>query len=185
MPASSAHAHFSGYAEEHLGWFDRLLSPIGPLPCAMEEVVIMSSQKPMESLDWAERRAAVPGPSAALRHSRGKKETEQEVDKIVVRFVRYIEKCGGDPDEWYVGLTDDAQKALFVDHGVLEGLDAWFYARAVSSVAALSLRAQIMASVGIEGTGDEVNPPPSSTPSLLSTLSDIVYVYKKAPHTRP
>jgi hypothetical protein len=109
----------------------------------------------------------------------------QSTDSIVKRFVRYVERCGGPPDQWYVGVTGDARKRLFRDHGIREKNDAWFYARAVSSSAAREVRRRVMESLGIENDDDAVEMAHPTAPGLLSALSDIVYAYKKGPHTKP
>ena len=94
-------------------------------------------------------------------------------DKIVAEFDEYIEKRGGKYSDYYVGITDDAERRLFDEHKVDRDHGSWVYAPAISDDVARKVEKHYL-DLGCEGGsggGDED--------------SRIVYCYKMTSTTEP
>ncbi len=100
--------------------------------------------------------------------------TAQSNQQIVSDFEAYMHRKGGGFRAWFVGLSEDAKKSLFDDHGVKEEGDAWIYARAGTPDDAWVIERFFVEVGGTDGGvgGGE-------------TTATEVYAYKKAPHTKP
>lgn len=80
----------------------------------------------------------------------------------------YMQRFGGAPADWAVGISKTPESRLFIDHGVNPHTDPWIYRQASSVAAARIIEAFFINQVGTEedtGGGDED--------------SDCVYLYKK------
>ena len=97
--------------------------------------------------------------------------TNQE---IIDAFKEHIGNGGGGYGAWYVGVSKDARDRLFNGHQVKESGDWWIYRQAVSAQAARNIEDYFVTTLrasGGPGGGDQT--------------ADMVYAYKKAPHTNP
>ncbi len=97
--------------------------------------------------------------------------TKQE---IVGKVDAYIRTGSGGYRAWYVGIASDARERLFTDHKVKEKGDAWIYRGCGSSTIAREIEDYFVNTKGTDGgTGGG------------DASTDMVYAYKKAPHTDP
>lgn len=95
-------------------------------------------------------------------------------EEIMREIKEYIERCGGGYSEWYVGISKDARKRLFVDHNVNEKEDYSISIPVGSTQVARIVEHYFVSFLGTDGGpggGDED--------------ADMVYAYKKQPHTDP
>ena len=94
--------------------------------------------------------------------------------EIIKDINTYILKGGGRYSDWYVGISKDARDRLFSSHNVKEEGDLWIFSSASSSQVAREIENYFINSLRTDGGtgGGDVN-------------ADIVYAYKKAPHTSP
>jgi hypothetical protein len=92
---------------------------------------------------------------------------------IESKILNYMEKSGGAPAEWYVGIAAHPQRRLFDDHQVREENDAWICLDAKNHTIARYVEAHLTVNLGTAGGpggGDEA--------------SSFVYAYRKTPRTR-
>lgn len=92
--------------------------------------------------------------------------------KIIDDFVDYIIMGGNDFSDWYVGICKDA-KLMFLEHGVREKSDSWIFNKARSVIAAREIE-EYFIKRGTDGN-----------PGVGDNTADLIYAYKKAPHTKP
>jgi hypothetical protein len=94
--------------------------------------------------------------------------------EIINDINAYIQQGGGGYGSWYVGISKDARDRLFSSHNVKEEGDWWIYRQASSSQVAREIEYYFINSLGTDGgTGGG------------DVTADIVYAYKKRPHTDP
>ena len=93
--------------------------------------------------------------------------------QIIEDITTHIQKRGGHPDTWYVGTSADVRSALFGQHKVKEKGDRWIGRRADSAVAAREVQRHFIDALATDGKAE------------TDESADIVYAYKKAPHTWP
>ena len=93
----------------------------------------------------------------------------------IIRAIEESIQTGGGPySAWYVGISKDPRDRLFKGHNVKKGGDWWIYGQAGSSEVARELEdyfVNVLGTDGDIGTGD--------------ATADMIYAYKKAPHTNP
>ena len=95
-------------------------------------------------------------------------------EELIAAINAYMQKGGGVYKAWYVGISKDAKDRLFNGHSVKENGDWWIYDRAISSTVAREVEDYYVNRMGTDGgTGGG------------DYTADMVYAYKKAPHTRP
>ena len=90
--------------------------------------------------------------------------------EIIADIDSFITKGGGGYRAWYVGISSDA-KARLAEHNAK---DAWIFRTASSSQVAREIEDHFVNTLGTDGAtggGDET--------------TNMVYAYKKAPHTDP
>jgi hypothetical protein len=92
---------------------------------------------------------------------------------IVIDILEFIQMEGGHPKMWYVGITDDAQRRLFVDHQVHYQNDAWIYRMATSEIEAQRVEEHFR-DYGLDGGKGGTR-----------TGSRMVYAYRKNISTEP
>ncbi len=97
------------------------------------------------------------------------KSTQQIIDDITT----HIRKRGGHPDTWFVGTSASARSALFGQHEVKEKGDRWIGRRADSAVVAREVQKHFVETLATDGK------------TVIDEAANMVYAYKKAPHTRP
>lgn len=56
--------------------------------------------------------------------------------QIKFEFLSYLKEFGSRPDEWRIGVADDAERALFADNAVDREHDIWLWKPALSAAAA-------------------------------------------------
>ena len=95
-------------------------------------------------------------------------------DEITADILGYIQRNGGSPSAWYVGITDDAHRRLFQEHYVNNEKGVWIYRQAYSSDSARDVEDHFIYIIGTDGGTGGGN-----------DNSDTVYAYKKASHTDP
>jgi hypothetical protein len=86
----------------------------------------------------------------------------------------YIDEHGSEYGDWYAGITSDARKRLFEEHGVREKGDQWIYQVVPTTEDARTVEDYLVDTLGTDGGpggGDE--------------QSTMVYCYKKKRHTDP
>ena len=88
---------------------------------------------------------------------------DQDAQTIVNEISAHIQKQGGTPLSWYVGITANIEQRLFGDHRVPKENHWWAHRRAVSSDAARSAEKALL-DWGCDGGGGGGD-------------SDAVYVY--------
>lgn len=75
--------------------------------------------------------------------------TDSPTQQIINEIHAYIQKCGGLPKEWYVGIANSRDR-LFVDHNVAEIGGVWIYRIAPSEAVARAVE-QAFLNWGCEG----------------------------------
>lgn len=95
-------------------------------------------------------------------------------DEIIQYISEYINDTGGSCSSWYVGTCQDAYDKLFFRHNVKQKGDDWFYIRAMSPKVASEVGDYFKKTIGTDG--GRIDPKKNE---------DIVYTYKKVPHTDP
>ena len=94
--------------------------------------------------------------------------------QIIQDIFNHIKNGGGFPNEWYVGIANDAEGRLFSDHNVDRQTATWIWRPAESSEEAREIEQYFLNAVrtdGGQGGGDRT--------------SKQVYAYKKTWQTRP
>jgi hypothetical protein len=92
---------------------------------------------------------------------------------IVMEMLEFIQREGGHPKTWCVGVTNDPRHRLFNEHQVHYQDDAWIYRTATSESEALHVQAYFtefgLSEIGRSG----------------SSGSRMVYAYRKSINTKP
>jgi hypothetical protein len=92
---------------------------------------------------------------------------------IVMDILEFIQREGGHPRMWYVGVTDDAQGRLFDEHQVHYQNDAWIYRTAASEEEAQRVEEYFL-EYGLDGRKG------GKRPDFRK-----VYAYRKGINTKP
>jgi len=96
-----------------------------------------------------------------------------EIPEIFDAMKDYIVQHGGDFQNWFVGVTSDVDRSLFVEHRVYNNRDLWIYRKCTNNRAVENIKGSLI-KLGCKGyLGGWVNDP------------TIVYAYHKSAHTRP
>ena len=97
------------------------------------------------------------------------------VQQIKHEILAYIYELGGDFFNYYVGIAENPEEALFATHKVDKTEDPWLYRQALSDTAARTIRDYFLNRLRVDGTlvinGNED--------------TDWVYLYKKSERTEP
>ena len=100
--------------------------------------------------------------------------TTKTKQEIISDLDAHIKDSGGGYPAWYVGIASDARDRLFSDHKVKEEGDSWIFRQASFSAVAREIQDYFVNTLGTGGgAGRGV------------VFTDMVYAYKKAPHTDP
>jgi hypothetical protein len=94
--------------------------------------------------------------------------------KIVGEIENHIVSRGGQPSDWCVGISNDAQRRLFVEHGVDKVRDKLIHRRAPDNETARTVESyfvEFYGTAGGTGGGDKT--------------STFVYAYRKSGRTDP
>jgi len=92
---------------------------------------------------------------------------------IVMEMLEFIQREGGHPKIWCIGLTNDPRRRLFDEHQVHYQNDAWIYRTAASEAEALYVQTYF-SQIGLYEVGGE-----------LRSGYRMVYAYKKSINTKP
>lgn len=87
---------------------------------------------------------------------------------IVMDILEFMQREGGHPSMWDIGVTDDAQETLFNEHDVHYQNDAWIYRTASSEIEAQRVKEYFL-DYGLNGRKAEKGP-----------NSRMVYAHKKS-----
>ena len=97
----------------------------------------------------------------------------KEKQEIITDIKAHVKDRGGSYSAWYVGITEDAKRRVFDEHGVEEGKDLYIWRTAVSSTVAREIEEYFL-DLGCDGgTGGG------------DADAEIVYAYKKSSRTDP
>jgi hypothetical protein len=88
-------------------------------------------------------------------------------------MLEFIQKEGGQPQTWCVGVTNDPRRRLFDEHQVHYQNDAWVYRTAASESEAILIQAFFLAFGLNEVRGD------------IRSGRRMVYAYRKNIRTNP
>lgn len=98
---------------------------------------------------------------------------QQQENQILSDIVQYIKQSNTPYKDWYIGITENIQIRLFVEHAVNKNTDYWIYRKCSSADEARRIEKYIImnyqADGGLGGGNDN---------------SKFVYVYKKERHTK-
>lgn len=95
-------------------------------------------------------------------------------EQLTQEIKSYMDKHGGDYDQWYCGISEDPKERLFDGHDVDESRDHWIHGPADDSKTARRVERYLTDTLGCDGGpggGDED--------------ADNVYAYEKSSHTEP
>jgi hypothetical protein len=95
-------------------------------------------------------------------------------DEIIEKISEHIKTRGGLPHDWYVGISQNPERRLPVNHKVDLEKDKWIFIPANSDQEAREIEEYFINSIGTDGKlggGDNG--------------AKKVYAYKKAPQTEP
>jgi PAS domain S-box-containing protein len=101
----------------------------------------------------------------------GSKSKSSEI--VLMEMLEFIQKEGGQPNTWCVGVTNDPRRQLFDEHQVQYQHDAWIYRTAASDREAQHIQAFFLEYGLNEGRG------------VLQSGSRMVYAYRKSINTNP
>lgn len=88
-------------------------------------------------------------------------------------FVAHIAKEGSQYKYWYVGITNDVERRLFIEHNIDKNNGWWIYRTANNSNIARNVE-QYFINAGCDGGSGGGD-----------TTSKLVYAYKKTSNTKP
>ena len=91
---------------------------------------------------------------------------------IIEAIEKHVGQCGNEQYGWYVGITNDASRRLFSEHGVDHDRGAWIYRTAYSAQVAREVETYFLARGFNGGTGGGDDD------------ADIVYAYKITDSTK-
>jgi len=97
----------------------------------------------------------------------------QFAQTIVDEIYAHMQKQGGKPADWYVGITDDIDQRLFIDHKVPRQ-NHWFAYRKAASAGHARSAEKVFLDYGCDGGGGGGD-----------DKSVYVYAYLKGPNTEP
>jgi hypothetical protein len=94
--------------------------------------------------------------------------------QIVNEIMQYMQQSGSTARDWYVGITNDAKRRLFGEHGVQERNDPWIFRTALNDSQARIAEDHFINRVGTDGgTGGG------------GSDCTVVYAYRKRQWTSP
>ena len=97
------------------------------------------------------------------------------VQQIKHEILTYIYEFGGDFSNYYVGIADNPEEALFETHKLDKTKDPWLYRQALSYTAARTIRDYFLNLLRVDG----------ALVANGNKDTDWVYVYKKSEGTSP
>lgn len=97
------------------------------------------------------------------------------VQQIKYEFLGYIKGLGGRFEDWYVGVTDDPEQALFALHGIERSTDPWIYKPALTARASATVLKYFREILKTDG----------ADPGLVPDEATIVFLFRKGAGTMP
>jgi len=94
-------------------------------------------------------------------------------EEIIKKIEDYMKKRGGTYRDWYVGITDDAERRLFTEHNVDKDNGNWCRREAYTSDDAREVEKYFLDECGTDGG-----------PGGGNDDSNFVYAYKKTNYTK-
>lgn len=95
------------------------------------------------------------------------------VQQIKFEIMRYVSACGGDFNDWSIGITDDPKVALFQEQGVDEYEDYWLSKQAVSFRACYTVLKYFIEVQNMNGTLSHFDN------CEIDDEFDCIYIFKK------
>jgi hypothetical protein len=95
-------------------------------------------------------------------------------EEIIEKISEHIKTRGGVPHDWYVGISQNPERRLPVNHKVDMGKDKWIYIPTNSDQEAREIEDYFVKRIGTDGG-----------PGGGDDGAKMVYAYKKARHTEP
>lgn len=92
--------------------------------------------------------------------------------QVATNILNYMNKVGGIPNSWYVGITNNPEETLFNRHNISKTYGTWIYDECFNSESARNIESYFIGTIktdGGSGGGDE--------------NSVFVYAYKKTNQT--
>ena len=90
-------------------------------------------------------------------------------DTIISEIKKFMNRCGGYADQWYVSLSAHPKKTLFNRHGVNERKGDWLFIKAQSGKDAQEVEKYFVNNIGTDG---------KTTERLY--IPKYIYLYKKS-----
>jgi hypothetical protein len=97
------------------------------------------------------------------------------VQQIKFDILAYVKEFSRHWTDWYIGVTDDPQAALFGKHGLDRDQDIWLYKQAVSFAACRNVQKYYIETHNMDG----------ELASSGTADTDCVYLYKKSERSTP
>lgn len=94
--------------------------------------------------------------------------------QIIEKISEHIKTRGGLPHDWYVGVDQDPKRYLPANHKVDMEKDKWILVPAKSGQEANEIRDYFVNKIRTDGLS-----------GIADNGANVVYAYKKAPHTEP
>ncbi len=94
------------------------------------------------------------------------------IREFITQFTDYIKSNGGNPSEWYSGITSDPEDRIFEKHNVNKSKDLYIYDDAEIEVYARTIEKYLVEKIGMKGVPHDGD---------LDTTW--VYAYKITPET--
>lgn len=97
------------------------------------------------------------------------------VQQIKYEFLAYIKGLGGRFEDWYVGVTDDPEQALFAIHGIEREADPWIYKPALTAKASTTVLKYFREILKTDG----------ADPARVPEEATFVFLFRKGSSTSP
>lgn len=97
------------------------------------------------------------------------------VQQIKYEFLYYIKGLGGEFKDWYIGVSDDPEAALFERHAVDRLVDPWIYKPALTGKATFTLLRYFRDVLHTDGDGIEQS----------AEAATFAFAFRKSPTTFP
>lgn len=97
------------------------------------------------------------------------------VQQIKFEFLGYMKEFGGDFSDWYVGVAEDPETALFESHALQRDSDPWIYKPALTGKATNTVLRYFRGVLHTDGGAADV----------VIASATYVYAFKKSLHTQP
>lgn len=100
------------------------------------------------------------------------KPTILSVQQLKFQVIAHVKAYGGDFTRWYVGVTDDPERALFDEHGVDREHGVWVFRQAMSFRAVENAQTFFIRALGMDGKPYPADRPTAEVDCLYAYLKD-------------